>query len=106
MSMCVNWTRTQTCSSISLQTGSQVNAEVRLLSCQLVAKLLPPRAADMVDDMMGCNIVGDQLARGSNATQAAAALVSAAYQKGSCDNISVLVVRIRRRQPGDATSIA
>lgn len=38
--------------------------------------------------------------------QAAAALVSAAYQKGSCDNISVLVVRVRKRQPGDGGGVS
>lgn len=56
---------------------------------------------DMVDDATGCAIVSEQFARGMNTTQAAAALVSAAYKKGSCDNISVLVVRVKRRQAGD-----
>ncbi len=58
----------------------------------------------MVDDQQGCTLIAEQFARGSNTAQAAAALVSAAYHKGSCDNISVLVVRMRRRQPGDASS--
>ncbi len=57
----------------------------------------------MVDDQQGCQLIAEQFARGGNAGQAAAALVSAAYHKGSCDNISVMVVRMRRRQPGDAS---
>ncbi|KAJ9532759.1 hypothetical protein QJQ45_010878 [Haematococcus lacustris] len=59
--------------------------------------------ADMVDDALGCNVIAEQLQKGCNTTQASAALVSAAYQKGSCDNISVLLVRISQRQPGDKT---
>ncbi len=57
--------------------------------------------ADMIDDQQGCTLIAEQFARGANTAQAASALVSAAYHKGSCDNISVLVMRIRRRQPGD-----
>jgi hypothetical protein len=71
----------------------------------LITIFIAAALADMVDDMTGCNIIADQFARGNNTTQAAAALVSAAYQKGSCDNISVLVVRLRRRQPGDVAAI-
>ena len=51
----------------------------------------------MVDDATGCQVIAEQLARGQTTSQAAAALVSAAYQKGSSDNISVIVVRLRRR---------
>ena len=32
-------------------------------------------------------------------TQAAAALVQAAYQQGSSDNISAVIIRITRRKP-------
>jgi hypothetical protein len=76
-----------------------------VLQSACIAWLLHALPADMVDDVTGCNIIADQFARGSNTTQAAAALVSAAYQKGSCDNISVLVVRLRRRQPGDVAAV-
>eukprot|EP00798_Chlamydomonas_sp_ICE-L_P000509 gene509-1918_t len=52
------------------------------------------------EDGAGCAIVNEQLSRGNSTAQAAAALTQAAYQQGSSDNISAIVIRISHRCGG------
>ncbi|KAL6754068.1 phosphatase 2C-like domain-containing protein [Haematococcus lacustris] len=111
---CVLWGRVQGCLAVSRAFGDRTLQPYVIPDPHVLGRPLDPDAdlffylasdgvTDMVDDALGCNVIAEQLHKGCNTTQAAAALVSAAYQKGSCDNISVLLVRIRRRQPGDKT---
>lgn len=105
---CVLWGRVQGCLAVSRAFGDKtlhpyVIADPYISTRQLnldqdsFLYLASDGVTDMVDDLTGCQVVADQLARGSSTSQAAQALVSTAYQKGSSDNISVVVVKLRRR---------
>mmetsp|Transcript_7854 Transcript_7854/g.13503 ORF Transcript_7854/g.13503 Transcript_7854/m.13503 type:complete len:475 (+) Transcript_7854:108-1532(+) len=108
---CVLWGRVQGCLAVSRAFGDRTLQPYVISNPYLSCRALDPDTdlffylasdgvTDMVDDQAGCAVVAEQLSRGASPAQAAASLVSFAYQKGSCDNISVMVVRLRRRQVG------
>mmetsp|Transcript_37253 Transcript_37253/g.82877 ORF Transcript_37253/g.82877 Transcript_37253/m.82877 type:complete len:468 (+) Transcript_37253:278-1681(+) len=105
---CVLWGRVQGCLAVSRAFGDRtlqpyVIADPYVCSRPLNLDqdsfffLASDGVTDLIDDNTGCTIVADQLARGCNAAQAAAALVNAAYQQGSSDNISAVVMRFKKR---------
>ena len=67
--------------------------------------LVSDGVTDIIEDSAGCAIVHEQLSGGKTTSQAAAALVQAAYQQGSSDNISAIVIRISRHCSPGSTGI-
>eukprot|EP00798_Chlamydomonas_sp_ICE-L_P028039 gene28039-31140_t len=105
---CVLWGRVQGCLAVSRAFGDKTLQPYVIADPYVKARQLNPEldafiylvsdgVTDIIEDAAGCAIVNEQLSRGSNVTQAAAALVNAAYHQGSADNITAMVIRLSRR---------
>eukprot|EP00798_Chlamydomonas_sp_ICE-L_P011398 gene11398-12098_t len=106
---CVLWGRVQGCLAVSRAFGDRALQPYVIADPHVLTRVINPEAdsfiylvsdgvTDIIEDAAGCLIVKEQLSRGASAAQAAAALVQAAYQQGSADNISAVVICIGRRR--------
>ncbi|KAG1668651.1 hypothetical protein FOA52_001256 [Chlamydomonas sp. UWO 241] len=105
---CVLWGRVQGCLAVSRAFGDRALHPFVIAEPYISVRPVNPDqdaflyiasdgVTDVIDDTAGCQIVADCLARGQSSEKAALALCNAAFQQGSSDNISAIVIRLRRR---------
>ncbi|GAX72575.1 hypothetical protein CEUSTIGMA_g31.t1 [Chlamydomonas eustigma] len=105
---CVLWGRVQGCLAVSRAFGDRslqpyviADPDIKYRPVNIEQDsflyLVSDGVTDMIEDTTGCAVVNDVLSRGGSSAQAADALVRAAYQAGSGDNISAVVLRLRKR---------